>query len=115
MTNLQLRDVPEDLAARARSRASKLEMSLSTYLRTLLEADIAAHAWDDWAQAHRPPVDGEATNHSDQGRSRGPDAREIDAREIDAREIDAREIDAVGEIRAGRAERADSIEHVVES
>jgi len=78
---------------------------LSTYLRTLLEADIAAHAWDDWAQAHRPPVDGEATNHSDQGRSRGPDAREIDAREIDA----------VGEIRAGRAERADSIEHVVES
>jgi len=82
-----------------------LEMSLSTYLRTLLEADIAAHAWDDWAQAHRPPVDGEATNHSDQGRSRGPDAREIDAREIDA----------VGEIRAGRAERADSIEHVVES
>ena len=87
-----------------------MEMSLSTYLRTLLEADIAAHAWDDWAQAHRPPVDGEATNHSDQGRSRGPDAREIDAREIDAREIDA-----VGEIRAGRAERADSIEHVVES
>ena len=82
-----------------------MEMSLSTYLRTLLEADIAAHAWDDWAQAHRPPVDGEATNHSDQGRSRGPDAREIDAREIDA----------VGEIRAGRAERADSIEHVVES
>ena len=82
-----------------------MEMSLSTYLRTLLEADIAAHAWDDSAQAHRPPVDGEATNHSDQGRSRRPDAREIDAREIDA----------VGEIRAGRAERADSIEHVVES
>lgn len=25
---------------------------MSTYLRTLVEADIAAHAWDDWAQEH---------------------------------------------------------------
>lgn len=25
---------------------------MSAYLRMILEADVAAHAWDDWASAH---------------------------------------------------------------
>ena len=100
MTNLQLRDVPEDLAVRARSRASKLEMSLSTYLRTLLEADIAAHAWDDWALAHRPAGDEKSTGHGDRVRA-------------DA--VDADAIDVLREIRAARSERAATIEQAVES
>jgi len=98
MTNLQLRDVPEDLAVRARSRASKLEMSLSTYLRTLLEADIAAHAWDDWALSHGPAADEKAVADRVSGQDVDPDA-----------------IDVVREIRAGRAERAEAIEQVVKS
>jgi hypothetical protein len=100
MTNLQLRDVPEDLAVRARSRASKLEMSLSTYLRTLLEADIAAHAWDDWALSHQPAGDEETTHHGDRARA-------------DA--VDADAIEVLGAIRAGRTERAETIERAIES
>src|SRR5664279_1864011 len=99
MTNLQLRDVPEELAVRARSRASKLEMSLSTYLRTLLEADIAAHAWDDWALAHQR-ADDEETTVGDRARHEA---------------VDADAIDVVREIRAGRAERAETIEPDVKS
>ncbi len=100
MTNLQLRDVPEDLAVRARSRASKLEMSLSTYLRSLLEADIAAHAWDDWALAHQPASHQHSAQHDNQ-----PVAEVVDA---DAEDL-------VREIRDGRAERAGTIERAVES
>ena len=99
MTNLQLRDVPEDLAVRARSRASKLEMSLSTYLRTLLEADVAAHAWDDWALSHRAAADAKAV----------PDDR------VSGQDDDPDAVDVVREIRADRAERAAAIELAVES
>lgn len=81
MANLQLRDVPDDLADRARSRAARLDLSMSAYLRMILEADVTAHAWDDWAQTHSTD-----------------DVRPLDP------------ADAVSAIRAGRAEREEAVD-----
>jgi hypothetical protein len=67
-------------------------MSMSAYLRMILEVDIAAHAWDDWASTHG--VDSDERADADQRAD--PD-------------------DAVAVVRATRVERGDEIDDSVGS
>ena len=48
MTTLQIRHVPDELAARIRLRAKHRHVSISRHLLALAEEDLATAPLDDW-------------------------------------------------------------------
>jgi antitoxin FitA len=57
---IQIKNVPEDLHAKLRARASREGRSLSEYVRGLIEVDLALPSTDEWLDrlAQREPVGG---------------------------------------------------------
>ncbi len=57
-TNMQIRDVPDELADKIRTRAKKNSLSISKYLLGLAEEDVNTVPLDDWLDmvADRPSL-----------------------------------------------------------
>jgi len=53
MSNLQVRNLPDELHARLSERARRLDLSMSEYVTRVLRADLDRPLFDDWATAAR--------------------------------------------------------------
>ena len=62
MSNLQVRNLPDDLHAMVGERAERLGISMSEYVTRLLRRDLERPLFDDWAASLS---DTEAPRHID--------------------------------------------------
>ncbi|MFT3899532.1 MAG: hypothetical protein QM728_04695 [Gordonia sp. (in: high G+C Gram-positive bacteria)] len=53
MSNLQVRNLPDDIHSRLSERARRLDMSMSEYVTRVLRADLDRPLFEDWATAAR--------------------------------------------------------------
>lgn len=53
MSNLQVRNLPDELHSRLNERARRLDISMSEYVTRVLRADLDRPLFEDWATAVR--------------------------------------------------------------
>ncbi|MEM1379775.1 MAG: toxin-antitoxin system HicB family antitoxin [Pseudomonadota bacterium] len=57
--HIQIREVPEELHRKLKERAASQGMSMSDYLKRMIEQDLQRLSWDEWKAraATRKPID----------------------------------------------------------
>jgi hypothetical protein len=53
MSNIQIKDVPEEVHERLRRRAERANMSLRDYVLSLIDRDLATPSKEDWLRSLR--------------------------------------------------------------